>query len=205
MRPETGNNNPSADNSKVSIRLESGGHSFSADALPDELRNPQTEALFEVVTHKTLLIPSELFERDNAARYLAVAGLACRPDETALTAEKEGMTAVMAVSSKMLNAIRPHFGERAAFTSPLLELENGGGRELRIALYGDVSYFKLSDDGRLRFAEALRTVDFDEILYCLHILDERFGLAAYHIYICGDGAADTAARVKKYFRKVKCE
>lgn len=204
MKPETGNNSLAAQTEKVSVRIESGGHSFSSDTLPPKVLQA-AEAEFCVVTDKTVLVPDEAFDPEYAERWLAVSGLACNDDELPLCVSRNGVTAIMAVARQCSAAIGREFGQRAHFTTPLLEEYDSEGRKLHIRTIGQVSYFKLYENGRLRFAEALKTEGPGDILYYMHKIDGRFGLDAYHIYIYGEGAAGTRKVLKKYFNRVKCE
>lgn len=199
-----------ADNNTVSIRLGSGGHAFSEEELAAAASrlndNPCIVAEFSVETHKTLLVPSEIFDPAAAAGYLAVAGIPCRADEEVISVAAGDMTAVMAADKACTEFIRRTFGDRARFTTPLLTL---GGKDaqrtLRIHLCRGVGYFKLCEEGRMRFAEALKTDTTADLLYALQGLDERYGLKGCTIIISGDGAEAQAREVKRYFRKVRCE
>ena len=205
MRQVTGNNSRPADKNKVSVRIESGGHSFSLDGLPKKAFDEETTVVFSVITHKTLLVPAELFDQSAAANMLAIAGLECTPDEEPVCTSDNGTVTVMAVAKSAVAAISERFGERARFTSPLSAATNAEGRRLDIRTCGRVSYFTLSEEGRLHFAEALKTDDADEILYYVQAVNNRFILDKYLIYIYGDGAAETAKLLRRYFKGVKCE
>lgn len=204
MKPATGSR-PSADSNKVSVRIDSGGHSFSVDTLPREVADGECVAEFCVVTCKTVLVPDEVFDETAAANYLAVAGVPCSADETPVTASANGITAVMAVARTFAEAVGRLSGGRARFTTPLLRECTPEGRRLEISTAGDVSCFRICDKGRLRFAEALRTESAEDILYYTSELRSRFGLDEYIIYICGDSAAEKARLLSKYFKGVICE
>ena len=205
MRPETGNNSPSADNRKVSVRLDSGGHSFSADNLPKRAFAQDVQVEFTVVTHKTVLVPAEAFDPEAAAALLAVAGLPCSADEEPLCITAGDKTAVAAIDCRCATEIARLFGGRAAFVSPLLHDCPAEERRLCIRTLGKVTFFTITDNGRLRFAEAFRTENSDEVLYYTRELDRRCMLEGYLIYIYGDEASETARLLKRYYKKVKCE
>lgn len=204
MRPATGSNNPS-DRSKVSVRTDSGGHSFCVDSLPGEVLNGECVAEFCIATHKTVLVPAEVFEESSAAQYLAVAGVPCAADEEPVWMADGGIVAVAAVARSFKAAVGRLPEGCVSFTSPLLGGCDAGGRRLQINTFGNVSFFRLSDNGRLRVAEALKTDSADDILYYLNELDGRFGLNEYLIYIYGDGAESAAQLAGKYFKNVRCE
>lgn len=146
MKPETGNNSVSADVRKVSVRIESGGHSFSVDALPKLAFDENAAVEFVVITHKTVLVPDELFDEAAAGDFLAVAGLPCAAGEKPLCIPDEGCTAVAAVSAECLSEIARQFGPRSRFvTADADEIlyyvcgldRNFGLGEYHIYIYGD--------------------------------------------------------------------
>lgn len=198
------NNNPQNDK-KVSVRADSGGHSFSFDTLPESLFDGTAQVEFSVSTHKTTLLPAVVFDERSAAKYLAVAGLACREDERALCITCGNIVAVVAVSVEFLARVAETFGARASFTSPLLELCREEGSKMHIRRAGDVSYVVFCVNGKLRFAEAFRTESEEEVLYYVHLLRDRFDLNEYLIYISGEHSEATARLLSKYFSHVKCE
>ena len=205
MRQVTGNNSLPANVNKVSVRVVSGGHSFCVDGLPKKAFSDDVTVEFEVVTLKTILVPTEVFEAENAEKYLAVAGVPCSADEEAVCITDGWRTAVMAVSTECLAAIDETFGARAVFISPLLHRHDVSGYKLHIRTIGEVSCFKLYADSTLRFAEILPTAGADDVLYYVQGLDAQYGLKAYHIYIYGDGAEETSKVLKRYFKGVRCE
>ena len=205
MRPETGNNHPSADVIKVSVRVDSGGHSFSVDTLPKRASDKKTTVEFVIVTDKTVLVPSDIFSNQDAEALLAAAGVPCNSDEQPLCISAGEMTAVAAVSKRCAELIAGRFGGRAVFASPLLEEFASDGRKLHIRTFGSTACFKLYEDGRLRFAEMLKTAGEDDVLYYVQGLHDHFALDAYHIYIYGDRSAETAKLLKRYFNNVECE
>ena len=204
MRQETGSNN-SAAIQKVSIRLASGGHSFSVDMLPKRAFDSDAETVFEVITHKCTLVPAEVFEPAAAAAYLAADGRACSADERAVFRIEGDKAVVMAAADSCVAQIDDKFGGRAVLTSPLLREYEAKGRELHICTLGGVSFFKLYDGPKLQYAEAAATADSDEVLYYTTLLDREFALGEYLIYISGDEARKTAKLLKRYYRKVLCE
>ena len=74
MKQATGSNSATP-SKEMSIRLRSGGHSFPKE-LPAEYAAAD-RVVCSVLTHKTLLVPTEVFERESAPNYLALAGLGC--------------------------------------------------------------------------------------------------------------------------------
>lgn len=204
MKQETGNN-LSEPAKIVSIRLVSGGHSFSVDTLPKRAFDDDATVEFSVSTHKCLLVPAEVFDAAEAEKYLAAEGIYCAGDERAAYRIEGDKAAVMAVNAACLGQISAQFGGRAYITTPLLREYKAAGRELHIHTVGEVSYFKLYDGARLQYAEAAATADSDEILYYTTLISRAADLTAYIIYISGDNAQKTAKLLKRYFKKVQCE
>ena len=81
MKQATGSNSATP-SKEMSIRLRSGGHSFPKE-LPAEYAAAD-RVVCSVLTHKTLLVPAEVFERESAPNYLVLAGLGCAETECAV-------------------------------------------------------------------------------------------------------------------------
>ena len=161
---------------KVSIRLMSGGHSFSAADIDTSLRNAASPVEVVVVTPRTTLVPQELFVKEHAADYLGEVGL--RPalgEAVVYSSAKDGMVAVMAISRKCLDALGEAIVAGVTFTTPLLDeptVECGA----MIHLEDDVLYVRVFDSG-LRFAEAIHCHNDADILYYVANIN-----AVYNIY-----------------------
>ena len=204
MKQVTGNNQ-SHNSKRLSIRLRSGGHSFSCDSLPRAAQNDDTDIEFTVITHKCTLVPAEAFEDSDAAEYLAIEGLACTKEERPVCAADNDTIAVMAVDAACADTVACKFGRRASFTTPLLKRYSPHGKALHIYRADGVVFMKLYDDRTLKYAAAVRAADTDEVLYYAALVNERFGLNDYIIYISGDDS-DTCRKVlRKYFTDVRCE
>ena len=204
MKQATGNNSLK-DTKIVSVRIDSGGHYFSVDTLPKAAFENSCNVEFSIVTHKTVLVPAEIFEPEAAASYLEIAGLGCAVGERPVYTVRGDKAVVMAIAESCADTLIDRFDSHIAFCSPLLEEFAGKEKALHIRTIGDVSYFKLYDGENLLFAEALMTDSRDETLYYTALLDRKFGLAAYLIYIYGDRQKQTAKLLKRYFKNIKCE
>lgn len=204
MKQVTGNNASPA-GKRLSIRLKAGGHSFSVDMLPKAALDSDAEAVFEVITHKSTLVPSEAFDPQLAEDYLAVVGLACSEDECAVYAERNGTVAVMAISRNCRGQIAEALGERASYTSPLLAEHAPEKRTLYLCAEEETLYLKFYDNGGLIMAEALPSKGTDDILYYAAAAGAEFGPAQYDIILSGTRARAAYKILNKYFKNVKCE
>ena len=204
MKQETGNNTQSKVNT-VSIQLKLGGHSFSLDMIPaDAYRADAVEISF--ATEKCVLVPAALFDPSSAEKYLSINGLACNDDECAVSStETGGIIAVMAVPKGTVQTIKDALSGKATFSSPLLARHGSRRKDLHIYVCGGVACFNLYRDGKMRFAEAVRVCNTDDILYYATRLSEEFDLSDYSIHVGGDGAKKTRQLLKHYFKNVTCE
>ncbi len=204
MRQVTGSNS-AASNKEVSIQLQLGGHSFSAAELPAELVAGDAAVCFVVNTHKVTLVPVEEFEPALAADCLAVAGLACADNETAVySAPRRDCIAVMAIDTDAYVQIVASLQERAAFTSPLLDAShNDYPDNLYLQIAGNVCYMRYADMD-LKMAEALQIESAEDLLYYVWgACSLQGGGRETTVYLAGDHAAKPL--LKNYFKRVICE
>ena len=182
----------------VSIRLMSGGHTFSIKDI-DAIKQAGAGAVVEFVTPKTVLRPEQGFDRANAADDLAATGYVVADNEVVVsTKAQNGKVAVMAVSAACVEAIEA-LGVEFVYTSPLLagdDLTEGS----YIALYGDVLYVRVYKDG-MRFAEAIAVENDADVLYYLTTIDQVYGI--YNTYARAEGDVERLNRVCRKYFKVK--
>lgn len=182
----------------VSIRLMSGGHTFSTKDL-ETIRQAGAGAVVEFVTHKTVLRPEQGFDMANAVDDLTATGYAVAENEVVVSGRAQsGRVAVMAVSAACVEAIEA-LGVEVAYTSPLLageDLAEGS----HIALYGDVLYVRVYKGG-LRFAEAIAVENDADLLYYLVSIDKVYGI--YNMYARAEGDVERLNRVCRKYFKVK--
>ena len=182
----------------VSIRLMSGGHTFSTKDL-ETIRQAGAGAVVEFVTHKTVLRPEQGFDMANAVDDLTATGYAVAENEVVVSGRAQsGRVAVMAVSAACVEAIEA-LGVEVAYTSPLLageDLAEGS----HIALYGDVLYVRVYK-GDLRFAEAIAVENDADLLYYLVSIDKVYGI--YNMYARAEGDVERLNRVCRKYFKVK--
>ena len=166
----------------MSIRLESGGHTFSPTTLPTV-----ADGSVEVVlsTYKTALSPVDLFESAEPEVALAAVGIAPTANERVVCSDAvDGIVAVMAINEEALVALQDKYGERLRFVSPLQEEAMEQGVALR--LDADVLYARVYDDG-LRFAEAIEVRTEADILYYLESIHRVYNIYNMHARAMGRG------------------
>lgn len=188
----------------VSIRLVSGGHSFSAAELKQTIC--ENSALLVVVdTHRVTLVPSEHFVAEEAAKYLAINGLMPQADEEVVWSNPSAdIVAVMAVSRNAKCSIEALFQGEIEWYTPLLDSTHSDSVCCCLEITPTACYVRLYDNNGLRLAEALQTSSEVEILYYItQIFEIEKFTAATPIYLRGNNTHSKT--LKKYFKKVICE
>lgn len=182
---------------KVSIRLTSGGHSFSTAEL---IASSSVEVA--VLTHKTTLVPSALFDGDHAADYLAEVGLAPSVSERVVASEPLNDTvAVMAILVNAYDELAAT-GADLTFSSPLAD-DAAVARGTLLHLEGDVLYVRHYSDG-LKFAEAFECRTDADVLYYVATVNEVYNI--YNMLARARGEVDRLKRVcKGLFKELLCE
>ena len=187
----------------VSIRLKSGGHSFSASELNSEVRNSSQPVEVVVLTPKSTLVPAEFFVAEHAAGYLAEVGLALANGECAVFSEaKEGAVAVMAISAECYAELKACIPAGVLFTSPLIEgvaPEKGS----MLHLEADVLYVRIYNRG-LRFAEAFECKSDADVLYYIAKVDEVYDIYNMYARVSGD-VKHLQKLLKPIFKDLVCE
>lgn len=182
---------------KVSIRLESGGHSFSEEALAEAVASGEMVEV-EIVSPRTTLMPAEA--RLAPAEVLRMAGLAPLATECAVeSVAVDGRVAVMAIDSALCARLS---GYSVAYLSPLSSVDCSREGAM-LNLIGSVLYLHIVEGGVLRVAEALPVANDADILYYLERFNEVYLIYNKAAYIKGDGRLQPLAR--KVFKSVVCE
>ena len=186
---------------KVSIRLESGGHSFSEAELTEAVASGKGVEVV-VITPRTTLMPTEAAISPEEA--LRAAGIVPQMGECVVQSESvDGRVAVMVVDAEQHHRLAEMLGERLAYASPLcdVDIEREG---VSMMLCGKTLYMHIVADGVLRFAEALIAENDADILYYLERCNEVYLIYNKTAYINGD-----YRRVKplaeRVFKSVVCE
>ena len=187
----------------VSIRLKSGGHSFSGTALDAALHSASQSVEVVVLTPKTTLVPTEFFDVEHAADYLIELGLAPTISECVVhSVDKEGIIAVMAMSHKCYDELKELIPSGVIFTSPLLEGDVPVEGSI-IHLEDGVLYVRIYR-GVLRFAEAFECKTDADVLYYLATLNSVYNI--YNMYACARGDVKRLQKLlKRLFKNFVCE
>lgn len=174
---------------KVSIWLESDGHTFSNNVVAKA--GDKVEIVVD--TFKTSLVPEQYLDTIDGARHLSDIGISVTDREsTVCSAPSNGIVAVMAIDSDTLATLREQY-PHASFTSPLLlgeTLEQGTLLELCTTTL----YVRIYDNG-LRFAEAIYVESEGDILFTLESLNRTYGI--YNMYARAKGNTETLLRITK--------
>ena len=208
MRQVTGSN-PIPKQNEVSIRLNSGGHSFSANTLSALAqradREPNIRFVFVIDTPRVTLVPCEEFSTEASESYLAVCGIECQPNEIAIATNRlASIVAVVAINRTTYESIIAKLGERAEFTTPLLDDRHPEQHCVSIYVGESVCYVRYHKAEGLRFAEALTLGSDEDLLYYTMRIFEAESIALNTpIYI--NGSHSVAKLLKRYFKHVICE
>ncbi|MDE6446353.1 MAG: hypothetical protein K2L06_05765 [Alistipes sp.] len=208
MKQATGSN-ASRFTNKVSIQQSLDGHSFSVSGL--EWILPGSEAVtVEVLTPQTLLVPAELFDAGEAAGLLAAAGMACTQGQQAIwtpatrIAPRTDAVAVMAATAQALQMLEERLGDRAVFTTPLLDKTTDIRPSVRLHYRGGILYIKVFAD-TLRMAETIPAASEADIRYLVDRLAQAFPLKRMRLTISGSDSKRVRKLVGDRFGKVVCE
>lgn len=179
----------------VSIRLKSGGHSFSTTEL-DIVRGATFPVDVVVLTAKSTLVPVEFFDAGHAADYLAEVGMAPSISEVAVsTMPSNGMVAVMAINRRCHDELKVSAPAGITFTTPLLDNETMSEGSI-LHLEHETLYVRIYSNG-LRFAEAMECKNDADVLYYLASINE-----AYNIYNTRARAKGDTARLQRLCKRV---
>lgn len=184
----------------VSIRLLSGGHSFSLEELNARIAAAQGAVEVVVLTPKTTLVPEEFFAAEHAAIYLNEVGLAPAMGECVVCSKPiGGVVAVMAIDVACFDALQD---AEVVYTTPMLAecvVEEGSVLQLE----GGLLYVRIYNGG-MRFAEVMECANDADILYYLTKIDE-----VYNIYNMSARAYGDTVRLqrvtKPLFKELICE
>ena len=199
MRQVTGRSSKNSE-TKVSIRLASGGHFFSASTLGNTL---SSDTIVEVDTARVTLLPADLAKTISAERALSITGQAPLHNEVAIfSAPKNDIVAAIAINSQCYQTLTSNASTAPTFTTPLLSQNHNAEQCVAIEVSQNICYIRIYNY-RLRLAEAIEINSADELVfYVSNILHTTATPATTPIYIIGD--KQYAKALKKYY-KVICE
>jgi len=168
----------------VSIRLMSGGHSFSPSSI-ENIVEQDVQLDVEVVTAKTTLVPSAMFDKSRATDYLAFVGLAPNADEvTVFSVEVDDKIAVMALNKECYSHLVQMFGNNLSFTSPIVN-DHAPKMGALVELVDSVLYVRIFNGGML-FGEAIHVENDADIVYAFETIDRVYHIYNMHVRARGD-------------------
>ena len=186
----------------VSIRLMSGGHSFSSAEI-SELAKEHNSIVAEIITPKITLVPEVMFDASRLAEYLAFVGLAPAHDEVAVCSPGvDDKVAVMAMSKECYSHLALTFGANVSFSSPLIK-GHAPKQGALLELVGDVLYLRIFN-GDMLFGEAIHVVNDADLLIMLESVNRVYNIYNMHVRAQGDIARLTKC-CKHLFNDLECE
>lgn len=190
-------------NIKVSIRLMSGGHSFSRSEINSAVEAHGDHLVVELITHKTTLVPASVFRVGDAPRYLAAVGLAADGNEDVVSTPVIGdMVAVMAISGDCHDYLKSMCGTKLSFVTPLL-LGYAPKEGAIVELLDDVVYVRIFNGGML-FGEALEVHSDADIIYVLQHVDRVYNIYSMRVRARGN-VERLVSCCKGLFTQLECE
>lgn len=187
---------------KVSIRLMSGGHSFS----PTEIEGMAKEGsalTAELITAKITLVPEVMFDPERIVEYLAFVGIAPTHDEVAVYSPAvDDKVAVMAMAKSCYEKLVAEFGENITFSSPLIQ-GHAPKQGALVDLVEDVLYVRIFNGGML-FGEAVRVENDADILFMFEQINKVYNI--YNMHVRARGDKERLAKLTKHlFTNIECE
>lgn len=186
---------------KVSIRLMSGGHSFSGSEGERQFAGASVVEV-TLVTHKSVLVPMEGLVPEDAEYHLAAVGLMPTLEERVVcSAPHNGIVAVMAVAKSCYDYLAG-LSAQVVYLSPLL-VEDAPEEGSVLTLYGDTLYVCVYRAG-LRFAEAIAVHSDADLLYYVESIHRVYGI--YNMYARAKGDVERLRGACKHlFKSLVCE
>lgn len=156
-------------------------------------------------TDRVCLIPQEWFERGDADRCLALAGMTARPsDELVVTEPVGGIVAAMYVGAEPWPAVRALFPE-ARVVHPLqvaAAWRQVSKPAVEAFLCGGKVHLTASDGGRTVCARTQPCRSEADLFYYLNRLRIEYPHLKFRIGICGEGAREAAKAAARLFPRV---
>ncbi len=187
---------------KVSIRLMSGGHSFSP-AQVEEMAKEGSALTAELITAKITLVPEVMFDPERIVEYLAFVGIAPAHDEVAVYSPAvDDKVAVMAMARSCYEKLVAEFGKNITFSSPLIQ-GHAPKQGALVDLVEDVLYVRIFNGGML-FGEAMRVENDADILFFFEQINKVYNI--YNMHVRARGDKERLAKLTKHlFTNIECE
>lgn len=149
-------------------------------------------------TDRVCLLPSERYRSDEAATLISL-----QPqEETVVSAAREGITALIAVNTKLYDMLKKLFGSRIVISHPLLTAATEPDprkAQIEIASTRNFIHVTLWNDG-LQFAETFPRTP-ENLLLAVGYLKQTHPSTRFRIRVTGHDAEEVRHRLSRYFRK----
>lgn len=149
-------------------------------------------------TDRVCLLPSERYRSDEAAALISL-----QPqEETVLSAARGGITALIAVNTKLYDILKKLFGSGIVISHPLLTAATEPDprkAQIEIASTRNFIHVTLWNDG-LQFAETFPRTP-ENLLLAVGYLKQTHPSIHFRIRVTGHDAEEERHRLSRYFRK----
>lgn len=149
-------------------------------------------------TDRVCLLPSERYRADEAATLISLQS----QEETVVSATQAGITAVMAINTKLYNILKKLFDSRIALSHPLLTAATEPDprkAQIEIANTRNFIHVTLWNNG-LQFAETFPRTP-ENLLFTVGYLKQSHPSTRFRIRVTGHDAKEERHRLSRYFRK----
>lgn len=158
------------------------------------------KVVVEILSARTMLVPRELFDAENAKAMLAANGMRPSSEECVVWSDAEQeIVAVMTVCEEAAKTASRKLGDRVAYTTPLLYTPETTAPTVWCYRVGDLLYIKVYGD-TLRFAEVVPAPAETDVLYFFERLGGVFALKDFELQVEGANARALKKRIKKRFK-----
>lgn len=149
-------------------------------------------------TDRVCLLPSGRYRSDEAATLISL-----QPqEETVVSAAREGITALIAVNTKLYDTLKKLFGSGIVISHPLLTAATEPDprkAQIEIANTRNFIHVTLWNDG-LQFAETFPRTP-ENLLLAVGYLKQTHPSTRFRIRVTGHDAEEVRHRLSRYFRK----
>ena len=191
----------------MSIQLLLDGHSFSVTFPNGNPTSKKEHGVIdvEVLSPRSMLVPTELFRTELAGDILAANGMTpLSEDVVVVSRPQNGMVAIMSIHEEAIEQVQDQLGERISFTTPLLHDPQFKDHVVWIDQRGALIYIKVYNT-KLRFAEVVPIATEADLRLLIEGLAKEFAIEDYQLTLAGEHQKTLRKAIGSRFNKVVCE
>ncbi len=168
-------------------------------ALP-ALNLPYKDVAIILATEKVCLVPDELADGD-ALAYMHANGIQIEKDEQLLHSSSNGITAIMAAPTFLVQKAQTLYGDHTHWLHPLqiAIAKAHQSATLEVNFCDDWANITIKDD-RLRYAETLPCAEITDLLFYIQQLNQQYNLRDFDLLLTGENTAEIRKELKSYYK-----